>query len=90
MDKLLPALEEKQYAKCVFLDYSAWFDTLSRSILYDKLEKYGIRGISLDFIKAYFINRSQYVYYDTDKSSNRCQELGIIQGSITGPLFFDI
>ena len=85
-DKLLPALEEKQYDICAFLDYSVCFDTLSRSILYDKLERYGIRGISLDFIKAYFANRSQYVYYDTVKSSIRCQELGVIQGSNTGPL----
>ena len=30
------------------------------------------------------------MYYDTVKSSIRCQELGVIQGSKTGPLFFDI
>ena len=57
-DKLLPAIEEEIFVICVFLDYSACFDTLSRSILYNKLEKYGIRGASLDFIEAYFSNRS--------------------------------
>ena len=90
MDKLLPALKEKKYVICVFLDHSACFDTLSRSILYDKLERYGIRGVSLGFIKAYFANRSQYVCFDTVKSSIRRQELGVIQSSKTDPLFFDI
>ena len=73
-----------------FLDYSACFNTPSLSILYDKLELYGIRWVSLDFIKAYNENRSQYVYFDAVKSSIRCQELGVIQGSKTSPLFFDI
>ena len=52
IDKLLPALEGKQYAICVFLDYSACFDTLSRSILHDNLERYGTRGVILDFVKT--------------------------------------
>ena len=40
MVKLLPVLEENQYAICVFFfDYSACFDALSRSILYNKLER---------------------------------------------------
>ena len=66
MDKLLPTLKEKKYAMCVFY-HSACFDTLYRSILSDKLERYGIRGVSLDFIKAYFANRSQYVCYGAGK-----------------------
>ena len=64
-----------------FLDYSAYFNTLSCSILYDKLEIYGTRGLSLDFIKAYYENRSQCVCYDAVKSSISSQELGVIQGS---------
>ena len=71
INKSLPALAGKQYALCVFLDYSASLDTLSRSKIYDKIEGYGIRGVSLDFIMAYFANRSQFVYYYTVKSSIR-------------------
>ena len=52
MDKLLPALEDKQYVISVILDYSACFDALSCSILYDKLERHSIRGVSLDFINT--------------------------------------
>ena len=53
LDKVLPAFEDNKYAMLVFLDYSACFDIVSRSLLYDKLERYGTRGVSLDFIKAY-------------------------------------
>ena len=70
-----------------------WITTIrvvSYSILYNKLDIYGIRGVSLDFIKADYENRSHYVCYDAVKSSIRSQELGVIQGSKTSPLFFDI
>ena len=90
MDTLPPALEEKKYAICIYLDCSACFITLSRSIIYDKLDRYGIRGVNLDFIKVYFASRSQYECYDAVKSPISCQKLGVIQGSITDPLFFHI
>ena len=73
----------------VFPYYSSCFDTLSRSILYDKLESYGIRGVGLVFIKAYFENRSQYVCCDAVNLSINNQELGVNEGSKTYPLFFD-
>ena len=63
MNNILPALEKKKYTICVFLDNSACFDTLSRSIFYVKLETYGI-GVSLNLIKAYFAKMSQHVCYD--------------------------
>ena len=90
MDKLLPVLEEKKYALCVFLDYFACFYTLSRSLVYDKLERYVKGGARLDYIKPYFANMLQYVYYDTVKSCIICQELGVAQGSKTGLIAFDM
>ena len=42
------------------------------------------------FIKAYFANTSQLVCYDPVKSTIRCQDTGVIQGSKTGPLFSDM
>ena len=50
LDKLLPALEEKIYAIWVFIDCSDCFDIFSPLISFDKLERCGIRGVSLDFI----------------------------------------
>ena len=90
VNKILPAIENKSYAICVFLDYKACFDTISRSILYRKLERYGVRGIALDLVKSYYENRKQYVAFNACKSDIMLQELGVVQGSKCGPLFFDI
>ena len=69
IDRILPAIENKIYAVCVFLDYSTCFDTLSRDILISKLYRYGVRGLPLDLIKSYFADRKQYVNYKDAKSS---------------------
>ena len=90
LDKLLPAVEEKQYAIWVFLDYL--FVSTHSFVQYFMINWIVIAYVelvSLDFIKANFADKSQYVYYDTFKSSIRRQDSGIIQGSKTGPLFFD-
>ena len=79
LDKLLPALKEENFTICVSLDYSVCFDILSRSKLFDKLERYGIRGVSLDFMKAYFSNRSKFVCYNSVTSCIKNQDLGVIQ-----------
>ena len=52
IDKVLPAFEDKKYERYVFLDYSANFDTLSRLILCDQLERFGILGVNYDFIMS--------------------------------------
>ena len=88
--KILPAFEMKKFAICVFLDYSACFDTICRDILICKLRKYGVRGMSLQLVKSYFSNRQQYVTYQEAKSVIMHQNIGVVQGSRLGPLLFDI
>ena len=39
------------------------FDTIDHQILYYKLERYGIRGVALQWIKSYFDNWKQFVQY---------------------------
>ena len=90
IDKITPAFQKGSYCICVFLDYSACFDTISRNILFSKLDKYGIRGLTLDFMKSYFQNRTQVVNYMDAKSKPMNQEIGIIQGSKNAPILFDI
>jgi len=90
IDKILPVFDRGLYCIAVFLDFSSCFDTISRDILFRKLERYGVRGISLEFIKSYFSSRSQYVQLGDVKSLLLKQDLGTIQGSKNGPIFFDI
>ena len=63
-DKIPSALDNGELAVGIFLDLSKAFDTVNHSILFDKLEHYGIRGLVLKWIKSYFSNRLQFVEYD--------------------------
>ena len=90
VNKIMPAIENKLHCICVFLDYKACFDTICRKILLKKLDRYGIRGVGLKFLESYFTNRKQYVSFNSGKSELVNQNLGVIQGSKIGPLFFDI
>jgi retron-type reverse transcriptase len=60
-DNITKAIDQKEYTIAVFIDLSNAFDMVNHEILINKLKHYGIRGLSLDWIKSYFGNRQQYV-----------------------------
>ena len=74
----------------IYLDLSKAFDTLNFNILLNKLQYYGINGISLSLIRNYLTNRFQYVQFENSESDLLEIKTGIPQGSILGPLFFSI
>ena len=90
VDRVMPAFTDKGYSICVFLDFRACFDTVSRENLLNKFEKYGLRGIPLEFVRSYLSGRKQKVVFQDKTSEVKDQELGVIQGSKNGPLFFDV
>ena len=53
-----------------------------------KLEKYGIRGESLNWFKSYPTDRSQFVLKNGKLSSQKNVLFGVPQGSILGPFLF--
>ena len=74
----------------VFLDLSKDFNTLDFDILLYKLNYHGIRGTSLTLIQNYLSIRVQYTHYENQDSDLLDIKIGILQGSILGPLFFSI
>ena len=62
-DKIAESFDEKKYTIGIFVDLSKAFDTLNHGILFQKLFKYGIRGIANNWFKNYLKERQQYYYY---------------------------
>ena len=55
--EILKSKENNLHTASVFLDLSKAFDTLDPRILIKKLEKYGLRGVVLNWFKSYLTNR---------------------------------
>ena len=86
--KITDAIEKKEYAFGIFLDLSKAFDSLSHNILLNKLNFYGIRGISNQLLKSYLTNRQQFVMINNTASAFQPVTCGVPQGSVLGPLLF--
>ena len=88
--------EEGFRTAALFLDLSKAFDTISHDLLLKKLEKYGIRGISNDWINSYISDRYLQVKCCTlscnkPELSNKYKiNYGTAQGSCLGPLLFNL
>jgi len=55
------AIDNKMNPVGIFLDLSKAYDVLDHKILLDKLNTYGIRGITNKWMESYLTNRKQFV-----------------------------
>ena len=64
----------------ILFDLSKAFDSVNKTILYDKLENIGIRGCLLKFLMSYMENRTFLVKYNEAMSDIHDCILGVPQG----------
>ena len=91
VEKVTKALDTGKIVVGVYLDIRKAFDSISTSILLDKLYKFRIRGNLYCLLQRYLSSRTQYMYvvfYECSNSSTHSIEYGVPQGSILGPLLF--
>src|ERR1043165_8252644 len=84
MDLYSKASDNNCFALGIFIDLSKAFDTINHNILCNKLEFYGVRGITLEWFKDYLSNRNQCVSFANVMSTVRNITCGVPQCSILG------
>ena len=87
---ILRTFHDKTYTIALFLDLTKAFDTVNRDILVHKLGLYGFRGNFNSFLASYLTNRQQFVYLSGQRSEVKSISSGVPQGSVLGPLLFNL
>ena len=84
------ALDQRKSVSAIFMDLSKAFDTLNHDLLLAKLEAHGFSENSIGYIQSYLDNRLQRTNVNNNFSLWKDIFAGVPQGSILGPLIFNI
>jgi len=89
-DDILKAMQSGETTLMVMADFSKAFDTLDHRIALKKLFDFGFSKESLKWIHNYLSKRKQYVLLNDLKSDLLTTNYGVPQGSILGPVLFNL
>ena len=90
IDRLLAQLKNRMIPINFYIDLAKAFNSVNHDILLDKLSYYGVNGTAKTLLQSYLSDRKQNAMLDEVKSSIRSIKTGVPQGSIVGPLLFNI
>ena len=90
LEKWKSTLDKGENICVLFMDLSKAFDTINHDLLLAKLKAYGFSINALDLMCSYLKNQKQSVQIDNNFSSSKKVHAGVPQGSIDGPLLFNL
>jgi hypothetical protein len=84
------ALDKNEYVAAILMDLSKAFDCLPHDILLAKLHAYGLSEKAVSLLKSYLTDRKQQIKIGNVVSKWDGIKKGVPQGSILGPLLFNV
>ena len=89
-DDIKRALASGEVTLIVLVDFSKAFDTIAYDKLISKMHQQGFSKSFLKWTLNYVGCRSQYVNFDAKSSNIETARFGVPQGSILGPILFNL
>ena len=89
-DDILRSMKKGEITISVFADYSKAFDTIEYGLLLKKLHQLNFSKEFLSWILSYLTDRRHYVQIDDKMSERLLTGFGVPQGSILGPVLFNL
>ena len=83
-------IKNNRFVILILLDLTAAFDTINHNILFAKLQSIGIHNTIIQLIKSYLTGRTFNIKSDKLSKNFNCSQIGVPQGSVLGPLLFNI
>ena len=90
LEKWKKAFDKGEYVSALFMDLSKAFDTINHDLLLAKLKAYGFSLNAVKLMCSYLKNRKQQVQINNKFSSKNIVVPRVPQGSIDGPLLFNL
>ena len=89
-EKFKESIDKGNAFRALLTDLSKAFDCIDHTLLIAKLSAFGVSPLSLKFLYSYLSNRTQRIKTNENFSDRTDIEFGVPQGSILGPLLFNI
>ena len=90
LERWKKAIDKGEYISVMYIDLSKAFDTINHALLLAKLRAYGFSTSVLNLLYSYLKYRKQKVVINNKTSSSEAVIAGVPQGSIVGPLLFNL